>query len=181
MNDYNVIKQIGKGSFSNVHLCRRKKNNSSLLMLSGIYDDDKDEDEEDLFIIKEINLDSLVKKYVKKSRIEMRNMKHLMKNLDIMYFEANYCEDTIRGIEHKYHDTYLHRLMSDYGHLGMHQTIDALVECSHNMQKIILSHISENTNSYENAYRKVRDALIEVEKFPEILVGFQGEPTEWIE
>jgi serine/threonine protein kinase len=80
MNDYNVINQIGKGSFSNVHLCRRKRNNSSLLMLSGIYDDDKDEDEEDLFIIKEINLDSLVKKYVKKSRIEMRNMKHLMKH-----------------------------------------------------------------------------------------------------
>jgi serine/threonine protein kinase len=80
MNDYNVINQIGKGSFSNVHLCRRKRSNSSLLMLSGIYDDDKDEDEEDLFIIKEINLDSLVKKYVKKSRIEMRNMKHLMKH-----------------------------------------------------------------------------------------------------
>ena len=79
MNDYNVINQIGKGSFSNVHLCRRKKSNSSLLMLSGIYDDDKDEDEEELFIIKEVNLDSLVKKYLKKSRLEMRNTKQLLR------------------------------------------------------------------------------------------------------
>lgn len=77
MNDYNVINQIGKGSFSNVHLCRPKKSNSSLLMLSGIYD--KDEDDEGLFIIKEVNLDSLVKKYLKKSRLETRNTKQLLR------------------------------------------------------------------------------------------------------
>ena len=108
-------------------------------------------------------------------------MRHIIKNLDIMYFEANYCEETINEVKHKFHDTYLNRLMSDYGHLGLHQTIDALVECSHNMQKIVLSHISENTNSYENTYTKVRNALNEVEKFPQLLVGFQGEPTEWLE
>lgn len=70
MSDYNIISQIGKGSFSNVHLCRRKRINSSLLMLSGIYDD-KDDDDDDLFIIKEINLDNLVRKYVRKSRLDM--------------------------------------------------------------------------------------------------------------
>lgn len=69
MNDYNIIKPIGKGSFSNVHLCKKKKA-SSILMLSGIYDDT--DEEEDLFIIKEINIDSLVRKYVKKSRQELR-------------------------------------------------------------------------------------------------------------
>ena len=73
MNDYNVLKQIGKGSFSSVHLCKKKRNNSSLLMLSGIYNDN-DEEDEDLFIVKEINLDNLVKKYVKKSRLEMKQI-----------------------------------------------------------------------------------------------------------
>jgi hemerythrin-like domain-containing protein len=98
-----------------------------------------------------------------------------------MFFEANYCDETIDKVKHKYHDTYLNRLMSDYGHLSLNQTIDALVDCSHDMQKIILSHISENTNSYENTYIKIRNALNEVNKFPELLVGFQGEPSEWIE
>lgn len=73
MNNYNVLKQVGKGSFSNVHLCRRKRYNSSLLMLSGIYDNHED-DEDDLFIIKEINIDNLVRKYMKKSRVEMKQM-----------------------------------------------------------------------------------------------------------
>lgn len=71
MNDYNVIKAIGKGSFSVVHLCSEKK--SSLLMLNGIYDDDYNND---LFIIKEINLDNLVQKYMKKSKLEHKNNKH---------------------------------------------------------------------------------------------------------
>lgn len=69
MNEYDVIKQIGKGSFSSVHLCKKRKMNSSLLLLSGIYNEENDNE---LFIIKEINLDNLVKKYVKKARIEMR-------------------------------------------------------------------------------------------------------------
>jgi len=72
MNDYNVIKQIGKGSFSSVHLCKKKKS-GSLLMLSGIYDDTEDE-EDDFFIVKEINLDNLVKKYVKKSKLETKQL-----------------------------------------------------------------------------------------------------------
>jgi serine/threonine protein kinase len=72
MNDYNVLKQIGKGAFSSVHLCKKKKS-PSLLMLSGIYDDNDDE-EDDMFIIKEINLDNLVQKYVKKSRANMKNV-----------------------------------------------------------------------------------------------------------
>ncbi len=108
-------------------------------------------------------------------------MKHLMRNLDVMYMEANYCEEVVSKVKYKYHDTYLNRLMSDYGHLGLHQTIDALVDSCHDMQKIVLSHISENTNSYENAYSKVTNALSEVGKNPEILVGFQGEPSEWVE
>lgn len=108
-------------------------------------------------------------------------IKHIMKNLDVVYIEANYCNNHIKKNKDKFSQSYLNRLVSDVGHLGIHQTIDALIETAHDMQKIVLSHISENTNSYENAYVNVRDALREVDKLPEILVGFQGEPTDWIE
>lgn len=65
MNAYNIVKQIGKGSFSNVYLCKNDKITSSLLLFNGIYDDNDIEDE--FFIVKEINMDNLVKKCVKKS------------------------------------------------------------------------------------------------------------------
>ena len=67
MDKCNVIKQIGKGSFSNVYLCKRPLINSSLLILNGIWNGN---DEDDNYVIKEINLDNLVKKYVKKIRIK---------------------------------------------------------------------------------------------------------------
>ncbi len=108
-------------------------------------------------------------------------IKHTLKNLDLVFFEVNYCERYIVNSKESFADTYLHRLMSDFGHLGVHQCIDALVDCSNDNQKIVLSHISENTNSYENAYVQVKRALVEAEKSPELIVGFQGEPSEWIE
>lgn len=108
-------------------------------------------------------------------------IKHTIKTLDIIYFEANYCENHIEEVKHMFSTTYLNRLMSDFGHLGLHQTCQALVETANDSQKIMLSHISENTNSYENAYLKVRESLRNAGLFPQILVSFQGEPTEWIE
>ncbi len=50
-----------------------------------------------------------------------------------------------------------------------------------NSKKIILSHISENTNTYENSYITIKSSLSEKNIYPEIYVSFQGEPTEWIE
>jgi len=108
-------------------------------------------------------------------------IKHMLKNLDLIFFEANYCEKYVKDSDEKLSSVYLNRIMSDVGHLGLHQTIDALVDCAHDLQKIVLSHVSENTNSYENVYSQIREALNNVSKFPEIFVGFQGEPTEWIE
>ena len=108
-------------------------------------------------------------------------VKHVLKTLDIVYFEANYCERIIKekGKNLSFH--YLNRLMSDIGHLSISQSCEALVDFALDKQKIILSHISENTNSYENTYTIVKSYLSKFDKFPELIVGFQGEPTEWIE
>lgn len=108
-------------------------------------------------------------------------IKHTLKTLDIVYFEANYCPEHIETNKHKFNLTYLNRLMSNVGHLGLHQTCDAIGEFSNDNQRIVLSHISENTNSYENVYLRVSKVLNEVKKFPQIVISFQGEPTEWIE
>ena len=56
-DDYEVIKQIGRGSFSNVYLCKQE------IPLFISESDDHDE----LFIIKEININKLVKSYILKN------------------------------------------------------------------------------------------------------------------
>ena len=78
MDKYNVIKQIGKGSFSNVYLCKRPVINSSLLILSGIWNSDEDEN----YVIKEVNIDNLVRKYVKKSRLKPCDMGRTRKSIN---------------------------------------------------------------------------------------------------
>ncbi len=106
---------------------------------------------------------------------------HIFKTLDIIYFELNYCEDFINEKKFTYNINYLNRLMSDYGHLGLKQVCNVLKEAARDNQKIILSHISENTNSYENAYTKIKKFLLEINKNPKLIVSFQGEALEWIE
>jgi serine/threonine protein kinase len=54
IRDYEVIKHIGKGSFSNVYLCR----NEIPLHIGNM------ESDEEFFIIKEININELVKSYM---------------------------------------------------------------------------------------------------------------------
>jgi serine/threonine protein kinase len=53
IDDYEVIKHIGKGSFSNVYLCK--------------YDDPLCSIKQELFIIKEININELVKSYISRN------------------------------------------------------------------------------------------------------------------
>lgn len=105
---------------------------------------------------------------------------HILKTLDIIYFEANYCEEKVKSCK-DLSMNYLVRLMSDVGHLGLSQACYALSDIAHDNMKIILSHISENTNNYENAYLKIKRALISSGKNPKLFVSFQGEPTEWFE
>ena len=59
---YKVIKQIGKGSFSDVYLCEKKSNEMITLfnLESTLF--------KDFFIIKRININSLVDQYVRRER-----------------------------------------------------------------------------------------------------------------
>lgn len=73
IEDYEVIKQIGKGSFSNVFLCK----NDIPLHIGG------DDSHEELFIIKEINVNELVKSYMIKrtgGTVRRVNKNHSDKN-----------------------------------------------------------------------------------------------------
>lgn len=103
----------------------------------------------------------------------------ILKKLDIIYFEANFCEDFLK--QNNFSIQYVNRLHSDLGHLSLKDTLEVLTKISNNNQKIVLSHISENTNSYENTYLKVKTHLNKLNLFPEIYVSFQGEPSDWIE
>jgi len=106
---------------------------------------------------------------------------HILKGLDIVYFEANYCKEYIGENCKELSWNYLSRLQSDIGHLGIHQCIEAMEKFVNDGQRIILSHISQNTNFYENVYVKVSCALKDLGKSPKIFVSYQGEASEWIE
>lgn len=90
---YNIIKQIGKGSFSEVYLCEDKKDDDvndvakSIdigIDMGGFLIDSqlqikKDKHSEN-YIIKEINIDSLVAKYMNKT--EFRYSENIKKKID---------------------------------------------------------------------------------------------------
>lgn len=57
---FDIVKQIGKGSFSNVYLCKYKTMDTLPLHISI--------ESDDLFIIKEINVTNLVEKYTSNSK-----------------------------------------------------------------------------------------------------------------
>lgn len=65
IDKFNIISHIGKGSFSNVYLCKGETDNLYFSEISN----------EDYFIIKEININVLVNKYMKNSEREHRFVK----------------------------------------------------------------------------------------------------------
>jgi serine/threonine protein kinase len=75
IDKYNIIKHIGKGSFSNVYLCKNELD----LLCEDIYNNDE------YFIIKEININVLVDKYMSNSKSEYRfnKMQHKKGNSDV--------------------------------------------------------------------------------------------------
>lgn len=67
IEDFEVVRQIGSGSFSNVFLCKKE---TSMVMLDEM---------DDLFIIKEINTNRLVKRYISESRIKFNRKNRFKK------------------------------------------------------------------------------------------------------
>ena len=102
----------------------------------------------------------------------------LMSTLDLIYLECNYSVEYIRNNCSDMSHHYLNRLMSNIGHLGLHQTIEAIENFAKSDQIIILSHISENTLSYEEAISSVYNKIIELGLDLELEVSFQGEATD---
>lgn len=103
---------------------------------------------------------------------------HVMKNLDLIYLECNYSQEFIKEYCTHMSPRYLNRLMSNVGHLGLHQTIDAIERFAHSGQIIILSHISENTITYEEATTSVFNILLELNIDVQLEVSFQGEASD---
>jgi serine/threonine protein kinase len=100
IDDYEVIKHIGKGSFSNVYLCK--------------YEDPLCSFKEELFIIKEININELVKSYIlrnvsqeKENRTIRRVGKRDKKDIGI----TPYGDDEMVNMEQEYYYNRLEELI----------------------------------------------------------------------
>jgi serine/threonine protein kinase len=171
-----IIKQIGKGSFSTVHLCRKKKKTSSLLMLSGIYDDDKDDDDEDLFIVKEINLDNLVRKYVKKSRIEMKQIKQITGTTSVSITPYNNNRILLQQLDSE----------EDYYYKRLRDLIDSEIEVLNKLNhKNIIKYFSSDVKDqiyyikmeycqYGDLYSILKDYNLNDFKLRNMFHGFEG-------
>lgn len=107
-------------------------------------------------------------------------VKHAMKETDILFLEANYCDEMATANEIGMSSAYITRLCSDKGHLSIDSCLESLEETAKDRQKIILCHISENLNNYEHVYVKIRDRLYDKNIKPSLRVSIQGEPTDWI-
>lgn len=80
IDKYDVVKHIGKGSFSNVYLCKQD------LPLFLNESNELNELNQEFFIIKEININELVKKYVKNTNGKSTNIKKTnVKNTNTNY------------------------------------------------------------------------------------------------
>lgn len=178
MNEYNVLKQIGKGSFSNVHLCKKKKS-GSLLMLSGIYDDN-DDDDEDFFIIKEINLDNLVRKYLKKSKLEMKQVvkynKHISGTTSVSITPYNTNRKLLQQLDSE--EEYYYKRLRDL----IDSEIEVLNKLNHdNIIKYFSSDVKEQIYyikmeycQYGDLYSILKDYTIGDFKLRNIFNGFES-------
>jgi serine/threonine protein kinase len=102
IDDYEVIKHIGKGSFSNVYLCKYE----NPLCMSDV-------DKDDLFIIKEININELVKNYISRhsgSRTIRKNNKVENDNIDVNITPYG-VRDEMVNTQHEYYFSRLEQLI----------------------------------------------------------------------
>lgn len=105
---------------------------------------------------------------------------NILKQCDIIFLECNYDDSLIKTSQMHY--SYLQRLQSPLGHLSNEQAAELCSSFIKNNQVIVLSHISENVNSYSLAYEKINQVI----KFSnsqniKLITSFQMQPTGWIQ
>ena len=107
-------------------------------------------------------------------------LKALMRSVDVLYIEANY--DDVKAKNSEMHYMYINRITSHLGHLSLKECISLLSEISHFEKQIIITHVSENVNSYAHVYRALKTELTLLEKLPRrLIISFQKEATAWVE
>ena len=108
-------------------------------------------------------------------------IKSVLKSCDVVYLEANYCHKIIDSKKGEFFYGYVSRLSNGKGHLSLSECCSVLEEIYKDGMKVILSHISRNTNSYEQVCNAVSEVFCELEKEIDFLISFQDEPTAWVE
>lgn len=105
----NAVRQIGKGTFSNVYLCR--KNDVPVLM-------DSDYVLDEYWIVKEININTLVERYMKNNRnkekpCQQRRQNNSEVNVNITPYQTGHFsgDHTIRTAEEEYYYRRLQQLV----------------------------------------------------------------------
>jgi serine/threonine protein kinase len=123
--NFNLVKQIGKGAFSNVYLCQ---NNSESLFGRMEYNE--------YFIIKEINIKTLVAKYVASNKNRGRDVEYVSQAcqsmVNITPFQENMFEKTQ---EYEYYENRLTDLIKsevEILKLIEHQNIIKFHDCTFN-------------------------------------------------
>lgn len=117
IDDLDIIKHIGKGSFSNVYLCKNNLNSTVFFtknnMMVNLH---HQENEPEFFIVKEININNLVKKYIKTSVCDV-TIKNTKKNsqtdisIDITPYNKKRQQITTRASEYEYYFKRLQELI----------------------------------------------------------------------
>ncbi len=105
--------------------------------------------------------------------------KKMLCDIDILFIEANYDYNML--MESGLGFNYINRVLSNIGHLSVFDVAKIIPCFARDGQKIILSHVSENSNTYVNAYSLIRSEIDKINVQCKLLVSYQDEESDWIE
>jgi phosphoribosyl 1,2-cyclic phosphodiesterase len=109
--------------------------------------------------------------------IDKKNEK-ILQNLDYLYIEANYSDEILNNVKNNFPPNYVNRLRSNFGHLSLEDCSFFLNNYGKFIKKIVICHISENTNNYEKVYLTLKKSLKNFQS--KLYISFQGKPTDWV-
>lgn len=131
------------------------------------------------FILKDINENKSVAQFTDLGDFTPLHS-NLLKHCDIIFLECNYDDDQLRFSN--MHFSYIQRLQSSQGHLSNNQAKELCSNFLRDNQTIVLSHISENVNTYEKAYQTIKGVIFKKNtQNNSVIISFQKESTGWIE